>query len=118
MSDQNQSGTSGIPTNREGEPSANTKIGCVDGIKKSAKEAGNALMQQKLKSWQPVMSPRYVLDYQAVYLNLFQLGYRYLWSVRGRFHRCRSHYPCRMFCVMCILSILVFWRNRGALASL
>jgi len=43
-------------------------IGFVSGIKKSAKEAGNALMQQRLKSWQPVMSPKYVI-YHDIYCS-------------------------------------------------
>jgi hypothetical protein len=29
--------------------------------KKAMREAANALMQQRLKAWQPVMSPRYDL---------------------------------------------------------
>ena len=61
MSDPNSQDSSGIPTNRDENGLSRRKIGCVEGIKKSAKDAGNALMQQKLKSWQPVMSPRYAL---------------------------------------------------------
>lgn len=66
MSDPTPTDSSRIPTNRDGEAPQRRRIGCVDGIKKSAKDAGNALMQQKLKSWQPVMSPRYVSVYYCV----------------------------------------------------
>lgn len=56
--------TEGIQANDAPVPTAETlrqrKGGVIDGIKQSAKEAGNALMQQRLKSWQPVMSPKYV----------------------------------------------------------
>jgi hypothetical protein len=34
--------------------------GIFERVKSSAKEATNALMQQRLKSWQPVMTPKYV----------------------------------------------------------
>lgn len=36
------------------------KAGVLNGMKDSMKEASNSLMQQRLKSWQPVMSPKYV----------------------------------------------------------
>jgi hypothetical protein len=61
MSDQvDNTNTAGNNGSSDESTLRNRKIGFVSGIKKSVKEAGNALMQQRLKSWQPVMSPKYV----------------------------------------------------------
>lgn len=38
----------------------NRKKGVLETIKASTKKATNALMQQRLKSWQPVLTPKYV----------------------------------------------------------
>jgi len=38
----------------------NRKRGVFETIKASTKKATNALMQQRLKSWQPVLTPKYV----------------------------------------------------------
>ena len=46
------------------------KGGLLLNLKTATKEAKNALMQQRLKSWQPVMTPKYAHMYHSIPVNM------------------------------------------------
>jgi hypothetical protein len=46
--------------------------GILSRVKVSAKAATNALMQQRLKSWQPVMSPKYGSMHSLTRLSFYR----------------------------------------------
>ena len=49
------------------------RTGLLESIKTSTKEAKNALLQQRLKSWQPVMTPKYA-KIKSLYLLYLTVG--------------------------------------------